>query len=91
MGKDESGEVVVCLCWQGDWLHLIFRHAEFEMSYLTAGMKLKKCMLLERKLMTKLDRIKKERHHFADKGQYSQTYDFSSSHIWMWQVDHKEA
>ena len=34
--------------------------------------------------------IKKQRHYFADKGLYSQTYDFSSSHMWMWEVDHKE-
>ena len=27
--------------------------------------------------------IKKQRHHFADKGLYSQNYDFSSSHAWM--------
>ena len=27
--------------------------------------------------------IKNQRHHFADKGQYSQSYDFSSSHVWM--------
>ena len=34
--------------------------------------------------------IKKQRHHFADKGTYSQSYGFSSSHVWMWEVDHKE-
>ena len=34
--------------------------------------------------------IKKQRHHFADKGPYSQSYDFSSSHVWMWEFDHKE-
>ena len=34
--------------------------------------------------------IKKQRHHFADKGLYSQSYDFSSSHVWMWDVDQKE-
>ena len=34
--------------------------------------------------------IKKQRHHFADKGLYSQTYGFSSSHVWMWELDHKE-
>ena len=28
--------------------------------------------------------IKKQRHHFADKGPYSQSYGFSSSHICMW-------
>ena len=34
--------------------------------------------------------IKKQRHHFANKGLYSQSYGFSSSHIWMWELDHKE-
>ena len=34
--------------------------------------------------------IKKKRHHFASKGQYSQSYGFSSSHVWMWELDHKE-
>ena len=28
--------------------------------------------------------IKKQRHHFADKGPYSQYYGFSSSHVWIW-------
>ena len=28
--------------------------------------------------------IKKQRHHFADKDPYSQTYGFSSGHKWMW-------
>ena len=27
--------------------------------------------------------IKKDRHHFADKGTYSQSYSFSSSYVWM--------
>ena len=35
-------------------------------------------------------RIKKQRHHFADKGAYSQSYGFSSNHVWMWELDHKE-
>ena len=34
--------------------------------------------------------IKKQRHHFVNKGSYSQSYDFSSSHIEMWELDHKE-
>ena len=34
--------------------------------------------------------IKKQRHHFADKSPYSQCYGFSSSHVWMWDLDHKE-
>ena len=35
--------------------------------------------------------IKKERHNFADKGSNGQSYGFSSSHVWMWELDHKEA
>ena len=27
--------------------------------------------------------IKKQKHHFADRGPYSQSYGFSSSHVWM--------
>ena len=34
--------------------------------------------------------IKKQRHYFADKDPYSQSYGFSSSHVWMWELDHKE-
>ena len=30
------------------------------------------------------------RHHFTDKGPYSQSYDFASSHVQMWELDYKE-
>jgi len=33
--------------------------------------------------------IKKQRHYFSDKGPSSQTYGFSSSHVWMWVLDFK--
>ena len=35
--------------------------------------------------------IKKQKHYFADKRLYSQRYGFSSSHVWMWDLDHKES
>ena len=35
-------------------------------------------------------RIKNQRCYFADKGLYSQSYGYSSSHVWMWELDHKE-
>ena len=35
-------------------------------------------------------RIKKQRHHFASKGLYSRSYGFSSSHVWMLELDHQE-
>ena len=34
--------------------------------------------------------IKKQRYDITNKGPYSQSYGFSSSHIWMWELDHKE-
>ena len=34
--------------------------------------------------------IKKQRHHFVDKGTHSQSYGFSSSCVWIWVLDHKE-
>ena len=43
---------------------------------------IKRCLLLGRKAMTNLDCILK-RHYFANKGPYSQSYDFSSSHVWV--------
>ena len=34
--------------------------------------------------------IKKQRHHFANKGPESQSYGFSSSHVSMWELDHQD-
>ena len=34
--------------------------------------------------------MKKQRHYFADKGLYSQSYGLSHSHVWMWELDYKE-
>ena len=34
--------------------------------------------------------IKKQRCYFANRGPSSQTYGFSSGHVWMWELDHKE-
>ena len=36
------------------------------------------------------EHIKKQRHDFANKDLYSQSYGFSSGHVWMWEMDHKE-
>ena len=35
--------------------------------------------------------IKKQRHYFANKDPSSQSYGFSSSHVWMWELNHKES
>ena len=33
---------------------------------------------------------KEQKHYFANKGPSSQSYGFSSSHVWIWELDHKE-
>ena len=52
--------------------------------------KIKRCLLCGRNYGKPRQRIKKQRHHFADKGPYRQSYGFSSSHAWMRELDHKE-
>ena len=54
-------------------------------------MKLKDTCSLEEKLWQIRRHIKKQRHYFADKGPSSQSCGFSSNHIWMWELDHKES
>ena len=49
-----------------------------------------KILLLGRKAMTNLDSVLKSRHYFAIKGPYIQSYCFSNSHVWIWELDHKE-
>ena len=49
-------------------------------------------LLLQRKAMTNLDSVLKSRViNFTDKDPSSPNYDFSSSHVWMWDLDHKES
>ena len=47
-------------------------------------------LLLGRKVMTSLDSILKSRDN-VNKGPSSQGYGFSSSHVWMWELDYKES
>ena len=56
----------------------------------TGFMKLKDAWSLEERYDKPRQYIRKQRHHFADKGPYSQIYGFSNSHVQMWELDHKE-
>ena len=51
---------------------------------------IKRHLLLGRKAMTNLESILKSRD-ITDKGPYCQNYGFSSSHAWMWELDHKKS
>ena len=53
---------------------------------------IKRCLFLGRKAMTDLDSIlKKQRHYFANKVLSCQSWGFSSSHVWMWELGYKES
>ena len=45
---------------------------------------------MEEKLDQPRQHIKKQRYYFANKGPSSQVYGFSSSQVWMWELDYKE-
>ena len=49
---------------------------------------IKRHLLLGRKTMTNLDSTLKSRRYFANKGL---SMVFSSSHVWMWESEHKES
>ena len=52
---------------------------------------IKRCLLLGRISMTKLDSILKNRDNFANKGPSSQGYGFSSGHVRKWELDCEES
>ena len=53
---------------------------------------IKRCLLLRRKVRTNVDStLKRQRHYFANKDPSSQGYGFSSSHVWMWELDCEES
>ena len=53
---------------------------------------MKRLLLLGRKVMNNLDSILKSRDIFCqERSIYSQSYSFSSSHVWMWESDYKES
>ena len=54
-------------------------------------MKLKDACSLKEKLDQPGQHIKKQRHYFANKSPSIQNYGFSSSHVWMWELDYKKA
>ena len=51
---------------------------------------IKSHLLLERKAKPSRQHIKKQRQYFANKDLFSQSYGFSSGHVWMWELDYKE-
>ena len=65
-----------------------FSWAAKSLQMVTEGMKLKDAPW-KKSYDQPRQHIKKQRHYFAIKGPSSQSYDFFSSHVWMWDLDHK--
>ena len=57
----------------------------------TTAMKLKTLALWRKSYDQPIQHIKKQRHYFANKGPSSQGSGFSSSHVWMWELNYKES
>ena len=82
--------------WQldgGKWKHghILLSWTPKSLWTVTCSHEIKRHLLVGNKSYDKLrQRIKKQRHHFADKGPPSQSYGFSSSHVWTWELDYKE-
>ena len=68
----------------------LFSWAPESLWMVTATMKLKTLATWKKSCEKIRQHIKKQRHHFTDKGLYNHSYDFSSSHVWMWELDHKK-
>ena len=69
---------------------ILFSWALKSLWTVTAAMKLKDTCSLEKNYEKPRQCITKQRHRFADKGLYSQSYGFSCRHVWMRELDHKE-
>ena len=61
----------------------LFWGAPKSLQMVTAAMKLKDACYLEQSYEQPRQHVKKQRHYFANKGLSSQSYDFSSRHVWM--------
>ena len=64
----------------------LFSWTPKSLQMVAASMKLKDTCSLEEKLEKPRQHIKKQRHYFADKGPSSQSFGFSSGHVWIVRV-----
>ena len=79
-GNSGSSDKFHFLGLQKEWLWTV-----------TAARKWKDTCSLEGNLWKPRQHIKKHRHHLVNKSLHNQIYVFSSSHVWMWELDYKES
>ena len=69
---------------------ILFSWALKSLQMVTATMKLKDTCSWKESYDTPRQYIKKQKYHFANKGPYIESYDFSNSHAQMWELDPKD-
>ena len=69
----------------------LFSWAPQSLQMVTTAMKLKNSAPWKKSYDNSRQHIKKQRHYFTNKGPSSQSYGFSSSHVWTWELDYKES
>ena len=72
-------------------LNQLATSVSLKLNAVIAAMKLKDAYSLEEKLDEPSYHIKEQRDYFANKGPFSQSYGFSSSRVWMWELNYKES
>ena len=72
--------------WWKQW-ETLFSRSPKSLQMVTAAMKLKDARSLEESYDQPRQHIKKQRHYFTNKSLSSLSYGFSSSHVWMWELD----
>ena len=69
----------------------LFSWALKSLQVVTAAMKLKDATSWKKSFDQPVQHVKKKSYYFADKCSSSQSYDFFGSHVWIWELDHKES
>ena len=78
-GNNGNSDRLFCVC------------APKSLQMVTAAMKLKTLAPWKKSYDQPRQHVKKQRHYFAHKGLSSESYGFSSGHVWIWELDHKES
>ena len=87
-----SSEYSGLISFRMDWLDLLAVQGTLKslLQHHSSKASIFWCLLLGRKAMTNLDSIWKSRDITLPKSPSSQSYGFSSSHVWMWELDYKD-
>ena len=88
-----SGMGLALCCSNKQWKQweTLFSWSPKSLQMVTAAMKLKDACSLEESYDQPRQHIKKQRHYFTNKSLSSESYGFSSSHVWMWELDYQKA